>query len=164
MFEFGRELKRIFGAQGGWRPARDGLAGGDSALLELLDLSLLRNEGKAADVAAGRISAKDKPQRRLEAAIAKERGNDGPFFNGPDMCLVDAAYAPFFQRFMLCEEHLKTGLLDDFPLVAAWVDALLATDAVTGSVPPEFPEAFNENLERRGALAWALKTGAQAAE
>lgn len=69
MFEFGRELKRIFGAQGGWRPARDGLAGGDSALLELLDLSLLRNEGKAADVAAGRISAKDKPQRRLEAAI-----------------------------------------------------------------------------------------------
>jgi len=26
MFEFGRELKRIFGAQGGWRPARDGLA------------------------------------------------------------------------------------------------------------------------------------------
>lgn len=69
MFEFGRELKRIFGGQGAWRPSRDGLAGGDAALLELLDLSLLRNEGRAADVAAGRISAKDKPQRRLEAAI-----------------------------------------------------------------------------------------------
>ena len=69
MFEFGRELKRIFGGQGAWGPTRDGLAGGDAALLELLDLSLLRNEGKAADVAAGRISAKDKPQRRLEAAI-----------------------------------------------------------------------------------------------
>lgn len=101
---------------------------------------------------------------RLEGAIAAERGNDGPFFNGPEMCLVDAAYAPFFQRFMLCEKHLKTGLLDDFPLVKAWVDALLATDAFTGSVPPEFPQAFDENLQRRGALAWELKTGAQAAE
>lgn len=69
MFEFGRELKRILGGQGAWRPGRDGLAGGDAALLELLDLQLLRGEGKAADIAAGRISAKDKPQRRLEAAI-----------------------------------------------------------------------------------------------
>jgi glutathione S-transferase len=101
---------------------------------------------------------------RLEGAIAKERGNDGPFFNGPEMCLVDAAYAPFFQRFMLCEEYLQTGLLDEFPLVKAWVDTLLATDAVTGSVPAEFPEAFDQNLERRGALAWKIKSAAQAAE
>ena len=116
------------------------------------------------DALAGALETARQRVSRLEDAIAKERGNDGPFFNGPEMCLVDAAYAPFFQRFMLCEEYLKTGLLDDFPLVKAWVDALLATDAVTGSVPPEFPEAFNENLERRGAVAWELKTGAQAAE
>ncbi len=69
MFEFGRELKRIFGGQGAWRPSRDGLAGGDAALLELLDLTLLHNEGRAADMAAGRVSGKDKPQRQLEAAI-----------------------------------------------------------------------------------------------
>jgi tetratricopeptide (TPR) repeat protein len=37
--------------------------------MELLDLRLLRDEGKAADVAAGRISAKDKAQRQLESAI-----------------------------------------------------------------------------------------------
>lgn len=69
MFEFGRELKRIFGGQGAWRPTRDGLAGGDATLLELLDLTLLHNEGRAADMAAGRVSGKDKPQRQLEAAI-----------------------------------------------------------------------------------------------
>jgi glutathione S-transferase len=37
---------------------------------------------------------------KLESALAEERGNDGPFFNGPELCLVDAAYAPFLQRFL----------------------------------------------------------------
>lgn len=68
MFEFGRELKRLFGAEGLNTP-RDGLTGGDSSLLELLDLELLKAEAKAADVAAGRIGAADRAQRRLEAAI-----------------------------------------------------------------------------------------------
>jgi hypothetical protein len=68
MFEFGRELKKLF-AGDRLRPAADGLTGGDQALLELLDLKLLQQEAKAADVAAGRISAQDKPHRRLEAAI-----------------------------------------------------------------------------------------------
>jgi hypothetical protein len=65
MFEFGRELKRLFQADG----PRDGLTGGDAALLELLDLNLLRAEARAADIAAGRVSAKDPAQRRLEAAM-----------------------------------------------------------------------------------------------
>lgn len=68
MFELGRELKRFFAADRGKAPA-DGLTGGDTSLLELLDSRLLAQEAKAADVAAGRISAKDKPRRRLEAAI-----------------------------------------------------------------------------------------------
>ncbi|PZQ62497.1 MAG: hypothetical protein DI570_10590, partial [Phenylobacterium zucineum] len=68
MFELGRELKRFFAADRGKAPA-DGLTGGDSSLLELLDAQLLAQEAKAADIAAGRISASDKPRRRLEAAI-----------------------------------------------------------------------------------------------
>ena len=68
MFEFGRELRRLFGAEG-LNPPRDGLTGGDSSLLELLDLKLLVAEAKACDVAAGRVGAKDRAQRKLEAAI-----------------------------------------------------------------------------------------------
>lgn len=82
MFEFGRELRRLFGADSGLRPIQDGLTGGDSALLELLDLRMLHNEGKAADVAAGRIGAKDKAQRQLEAAVVwrevARRSGDAP--------------------------------------------------------------------------------------
>ena len=68
MFGFGRELRRLFGTEG-TSVHRDGLTGGDVSLLELLDMRLLRQEAKAADIAAGRVSAKDPAQRRLEAAI-----------------------------------------------------------------------------------------------
>jgi hypothetical protein len=62
MFE---ELKRLFATDA---PPRDGLTGGDASLLDVLDLGLLRSEARSADIAAGRISAKDPHQRRLEAA------------------------------------------------------------------------------------------------
>ena len=56
MFEFGRELKRLFGADAVNAP-RDGLTGGDASLLELLDLRMIAEEGRAADIAAGRVGA-----------------------------------------------------------------------------------------------------------
>ncbi|MGA0601627.1 hypothetical protein ACO2Q3_13060 [Caulobacter sp. KR2-114] len=67
MFEFGRELKRLFGGDA-IAPNRDGLTQGDGALAELLPLSMLLAEAKAADVAAGRIGEKDRAARELHAA------------------------------------------------------------------------------------------------
>ena len=73
MFEFGRDLRRLFGVEAGesarGAPYREGLTGGDTSLLELLDLRLLVNEARSADVAAGRIGAKDRGMRLLEAAV-----------------------------------------------------------------------------------------------
>lgn len=68
MFELGREILRRMTPERLKGPA-DGLTQGDAALLELLDLNLLRQEGRAADVAAGRVGAKDRAQRRLDAAV-----------------------------------------------------------------------------------------------
>ncbi len=68
MFELGRGLKKLFTERG--RRPHDGLTAGDSSLLELLDLNLLTEEARAADVAAARLGEADKPRRRLEAAIA----------------------------------------------------------------------------------------------
>jgi glutathione S-transferase len=86
---------------------------------------------------------------KLEVALS-ERGNDGPYFNGPDLCLVDAAYAPFLQRFLFVEQWLKTGVLDDYPLVSAWAQALIDSDVVKGSVPESFFEVFSTGMKRRG--------------
>ncbi len=106
------------------------------------------------------------PQRlsRVEKAIAKERGNDGPYFNGREICLVDAAYAPFLQRFAIIEDLLRTGLLKDYPLIQAWSDALLANEVVSGSVAPEFLDAMAAGLKRREAYAAPLMENKLAAE
>ena len=86
---------------------------------------------------------------KLEKALADERGNDGPYFNGAAFSMVDAAYAPFLQRFALVERKLQSGLLKDFPLFQAWSGALNASDVVTGSVVPEFEAEFIAGLKRR---------------
>lgn len=69
MFEFGKELRRLFSGEGGLRAPQDGLTGGDASLMELLDLNLLRDEGRAADAAVGRNADRDKAQGQLESAI-----------------------------------------------------------------------------------------------
>jgi len=76
MFEFRRELKRFFQPES----LKDGLVAGDPSLLELLELNLLMAEARAADVAAARIGAEDRPARQLEAAaiwreIARRTGD-----------------------------------------------------------------------------------------
>ena len=87
---------------------------------------------------------------RLEEALTHQRDlNDGPYFNGPNLSLVDCAYAPFLQRFLIADGYLRTGLLDNFPKVKKWADALLSNETVIGAVAPEFLKEFEESLRRR---------------
>ena len=71
-------------------------------------LSAAYRRETVAEMEAGRADA-EKVLAKLEEAIANERGNEGPYFNGDRLCLVDAAYAPFLQRFMIAEAKLNTG-------------------------------------------------------
>ena len=105
---------------------------------------------------ADNVEAVRKGLQKLEAALTDERGNDGPFFNGPDISLVDAAYAPFFMRFAMVEEKLNTGLLDDYPRVKVWVNALMASDQVQGSTAESFPDEFVAALKKREQYAGTL--------
>ncbi len=94
--------------------------------------------------------------QRLETAIQKERPGDGPYFNDDTLCMVDAAYAPFFQRFQFVEKKLQTGLMNEFPNVQAWSDALLETPLVTGAVADTFEQTFIDSLKRREFFAGTL--------
>ena len=109
------------------------------------------------------LAAAPKALSRLEEALANERGNDGPYFNGDKLCLVDAAYAPFLRRFSIVEDVLQTGLLKNFPLVQAWSDALVANDSVIGAVAPNYAEEFERGLKRRETYVWSQIEASRAA-
>ena len=96
----------------------------------------------------------DAPEKlaKIEGAL-EGRGNDGPYFNGPDLALVDAAYAPFLQRHLFVDRVLKNKVIDNYPLTKAWAETLLADERVTGAVPDNFEEEFIASLKRRGCYA-----------
>ncbi len=118
---------------------------------------------KTKDAMEEGLAAAPKALARLEEALANERGNDGPYFNGDKLCLVDAAYAPFLRRFAIAEGVLRTGLLGDFPLVQAWSDALMANGNVIDSPAPNYTEEFEVNLKRRETYLWSQIEASRAA-
>lgn len=98
---------------------------------------------------------------RVELALETQKRAGGPYFGGDRLCLVDAAYAPFLQRFALVEETLQTGLLKAFPKLQAWSDALLANPIVTGAVAPQFAEEYAKAQKRRNTWAFQMKQAAK---
>lgn len=85
------------------------------------------------------------PFGKLEEALVK-RGNAGPYFNGPGLSLVDAAYAPFLQRYTFMDKIKPLGIIEKFPHLAAWRDALLAAPAVKASTVQNIEDVWQENL------------------
>ena len=82
---------------------------------------------------------------------------DGPFFNGEDFSLVDAAYAPIFMRAHYIGCHASVLDAAALPKLAAWGARLLALDAVARSVVPDFAVLYDDLIRRRqGYLATLL--------
>jgi glutathione S-transferase len=86
-----------------------------------------------------------KPFGKLDEALA-QRGNEGPYFNGPKFSLVDAAYAPFLQRYTFLDRLKPVGIIEKFPRLAAWRDALIAHPAVNASTVTNIEAVWQENL------------------
>lgn len=90
----------------------------------------------------------------LEQALGK-RGNDGPFFNGPGFSLVDAAYAPSLQRFTFVDRIRPLGIIEDYPLLSAWRNALIERASVKASTIENFEDHWREALQTRNR--WVAK-------
>ena len=104
------------------------------------------------------------PFGKLDEALSK-RGNDGPYFNGPKLSLVDAAYAPFLQRYTFMDRLKPLGIIEKYPRLAAWRDALVAAPAVKASTVPEIEDAWRENLIlRKRWLGNLVTSGTKAAQ
>ena len=84
---------------------------------------------------------------RLERALEKQGG--GPFFNGARYSLVDAAYAPFLQRYFFLDRVRRLGIIEKFPRLQAWGEALMARPSTHSFPEPEFEALYRHNLKRR---------------
>ena len=84
---------------------------------------------------------------RLEKALEKQ--GSSPYFNGAKYSLVDAAYAPFLQRYFFLDRVRKLGHIDKFPRLKAWAAALLERPSTHSFPPAEFEAMYRENLRRR---------------
>lgn len=82
---------------------------------------------------------------------------DGPYFNGAEFSLVDAAFAPLFMRLQFINQYRPVFDKAALPKVTRWVDQLLACTAVTHSVVPEFQELYDALIwKRQGYLSQYL--------
>ncbi len=84
---------------------------------------------------------------RLEKALEKQGA--GPFFNGAAYSLVDAAYAPFLQRYFYLDRVKPLGVIEKFPRLKAWAEALVARPSTHSFPPAEFEAMYREGLRRR---------------
>ncbi len=81
---------------------------------------------------------------RIEGQLGK-----GPYFNGPQLSLVDSAVAPLLQRARwLADIAPELDPLDGHPKVKAWQEALLAHDSVARSTVDDILERFMTMLRR----------------
>jgi glutathione S-transferase len=84
---------------------------------------------------------------RLEKALEKQGG--GPFFNGAAFALVDAAYAPFLQRYFFLDRIRRLGHIEKFPRLRAWGEALVARPSTHTFPPAEFEQLYRQAVRRR---------------
>jgi glutathione S-transferase len=87
------------------------------------------------------------PFERLEKALEKQ--GKGPFFNGEKYSLVDAAYAPFLQRYFFLDRVKKLGHIENYPRLKAWGEALIKRPSTHSFPEGEFESMYREGLRRR---------------
>lgn len=121
---------------------------GSNCLVDTLHMTTAQTEEAFRDVVSGHRAKLE----TLEAEL-----DDGPFFNGADFSLVDAAYAPLFMRLALISRLTPVFDRAALPKVAQWSDQLLALPSVINSVTADFTECYEALIwKRQGYLARCL--------
>jgi glutathione S-transferase len=77
-----------------------------------------------------------------------EKGG-GPLFNGAKYSLVDAAYAPFLQRYFFLDRIRPIGQIGNYPRLKAWADVLMKRPSTHSFPEAEFEALYRLNVKRR---------------
>ena len=101
----------------------------------------------AYNAAAGKIAP---AFEQLERALQRQSAV-GPFFNGAQYSLVDAAYAPFLQRYFFLDRIKPLGVIDRYPRLKGWAEALIKQPSTHSFPEGEFEALYRANVKRRKA-------------
>ena len=82
---------------------------------------------------------------QLEAEIA------GPYFNGDDFSVVDAAFAPVFRYFDVFEQVIAGGFFEGLRNVRKWRENLAQRPSVLSAVAPQYEQWLKEFLIKKGS-------------
>jgi len=77
--------------------------------------------------------------RKIEQALVS-----GPYFNGDKLSNVDIAWLPLLHRTDIIQRHTGHNLLEGFPKLQSWQQALLKTGLAESSVSSDFETRFTE--------------------
>jgi glutathione S-transferase len=102
------------------------------------------DDEKAYNAAAAKIPV---AFERLEGALTKQGA--GPLFNGAKYSLVDAAYAPFLQRYFFLDRIKPIGQIEKYPRLKAWADTLMKRPSTHSFPAAEFEVLYRANVKRR---------------
>jgi len=83
---------------------------------------------------------------RLEKTL-----DEGPYFNGKKLSLVDTAFAPLFMRIDLLNDQYPLNLYSPDSRVARWADALGRLDSVKNSVTSDFMDVYSRFVKSLGS-------------
>jgi glutathione S-transferase len=102
----------------------------------------------AGDEAAYNAAAAKIPTAFERVEKALEKGS-GPLFNGAKYSLVDAAYAPFLQRYFFLDRIRPIGQIEKYPRLKAWADTLMKRSSTHSFPEAEFEALYRLNVKRR---------------
>jgi len=126
---------------------------GSGMLLEVYRVWMARDE-------EGYRAAREAVTKRLQQ-LEKILGA-GPYFAGASFSCVDTVFAPLFGKVDATEAMASIGLLDGFPKVAAWSEALAQRPSVRNALPENHAEIFAAalNLKESYFMKFAEPAGA----
>lgn len=86
----------------------------------------------------------DEKAEKLAKAFAKveKQLGDGPYFKGSSLSKVDIAWLTVLHRADIVARYAGYDMLEGFPKVKAWQQALMATGLAEKSVAEDFEQAF----------------------
>lgn len=118
---------------------------GSNCLMDTLHMTMCATKTEFYEVVNAHIVKLEKLELELSA---------GPFFNGKNFSLVDAAFAPLLTRLALIDRIVPILPSQELPKVIQWSKRLLALPAVKNSTVSDFLELYQAEIwKRQGYLA-----------